>query len=271
MLPVIGVQVFRQDVVVLRQGNPTTGGSPGRSTITTFSRKSRQRLAFVASNTDISFTSMLTLTYPREFPNDGADVKHNLKMFIKELKRKVPQVQILWFLEFQRRGAPHIHLLLRGVRVWRETQDWASRTWYRLCGTGDLRHLRAGTRLERIRKPNGARNYAVKYAHKMKQKSVPVDYRNVGRFWGHTKDVRPVMRYERECTNDDLLGALESTGWGYLHGETIRYHTLYSASDNLTNYLDHATLVPSTSLNSHPTLIKTKRSNDHGYQATLDT
>ena len=210
ILPVTGVQVYRQDVVVLRQGVPRVGVFPGRADVRVFSRRSRQRLAFVASNTDIMFTSMLTLTYPRRFPNDGHDVKRNLHNFLRELRRKIPGVSVLWFLEFQRRGAPHIHILIRGARVYKAMQRWVSKTWYRICDTGDLRHLAAGTRLERVRSPNGARNYTVKYAHKMQQKVVPAGYRNVGRFWGHSKDVKPVMRYETECTNDDLLGALEA-------------------------------------------------------------
>ena len=268
VLPVVGVEVYRQDVVVLRQGISHKAPTPARGTVTVFSRKSRQRLAFVASNTDVMFTSMLTLTYPREFPNDGHDVKHNLKMFLKELRRKVGQVSVLWFLEFQKRGAPHIHLLLRGVRVYKPMQRWVSETWYRLCGTGDERHLRAGTRLERIRKPNGARNYAVKYAHKMVQKSVPEHYRNVGRFWGHSQDVRPVMRCATQCTNDDLVGALESTSWAYLHGETIRYHTLYGAANNLTSWLDRGILGLSPSGQNQTTDAQPYRRIHDGYQAT---
>ena len=266
VLPVVAVEVYRQDVVVLRQGVSHRAPTSVRGTVTTFTRKSRQRLAFVASNTDVMFTSMLTLTYPREFPNDGQDVKHNLKMFLKELRRKVGVVSVLWFLEFQKRGAPHIHLLLRGVRVYRPMQEWVSETWYRLCGTGDLRHLRAGTRLERIRKPNGARNYAVKYAHKMIQKSVPTAYRNVGRFWGHTKDVKPVKRCDMQCTNDDLEGALDVGGWAWATGDVIRYRILYGASDALTKWKDGSILVPSTSRFCHSEMTSTTRRMHDGHE-----
>lgn len=251
VLPVVGVQLYRQDAVVVRQGTPRVGVYPGRADVKTFSRASRQRLAFVASNTDVQFTSMLTLTYPQTFPNDGRDVKRNLHDFLVNLRNKVPGVSVLWFLEFQRRGAPHIHILLRGVRVWRPMQHWTSETWYRICDTGDLKHLAAGTRLERVRSPNGARNYAVKYAHKMVQKSVPVDYRNVGRFWGHSRDVKPVMRCETQCTNDDLAGALQVGGWSWLKGDVIRYHTLYGAAPLLTNHVSRAILVLSTSHQCH--------------------
>lgn len=232
--PVVGVELYRNDAVVLRGKGWGKGVQHTRREITTFSKASRQRLAFVASNTAIDFTAMLTLTYPREYPNDGREVKRNLKAFLVELGRKAQGLEYLWFLEFQKRGAPHIHLLVRGVRVHRSMQLWCSVTWYRICGTGDARHLAAGTRLERIRKKDGARHYAVKYAFKMKQKVVPERYRNVGRFWGHSKSVKPTAKSVHRCTGDDLVGALDAVGWRWLKGDTIRYKVLYGASVPLT-------------------------------------
>ncbi len=266
VLPVVGVQLYRQDVVVMRRGLARAGVYPARSEVTHFSRRSRQRLAFVASNTDVMFTSMLTLTYPKEFPNDGESVKRNLHNFLRALRRKVTGLSVLWFLEFQRRGAPHIHIMLRGVRVWRTMQRWVSETWYRICGTGDPKHLRAGTRLERVRSPYGARNYCVKYAHKMKQKNVPVNYRNVGRFWGHSRDVKPVMRGEIQCTNDDLVGALEAGQWTWQTGDVIRYHTLYGASEALTSWINGAILVFNTSRQCHSRMTLHTREEKRGYE-----
>ncbi len=271
VLPVVGVQLYRQDVVVMRRGLSRTGVYPARSEVSHFSRRSRRRLAFVASNTDVMFTSMLTLTYPKEFPNDGKSVKRNLDNFLHALRRKVTGLSVLWFLEFQRRGAPHIHIMLRGVRVWRKMQQWASQTWYRICGTGDLKHLRAGTRLERVRSPYGARNYCVKYAHKMKQKKVPPEYRNVGRFWGHSKDVKPVMRHEMQCTNDDLIGVLEAGGWSWQKGDVVRYHTLYGASKAFTSWLSRDILVLSTSSQRQQDNGKDKKGGPDGHEITPDS
>ena len=247
VLPVCGVEVYKQDLVVLRDAPPGRDHDWVRADVTTFSRASRQRLAFTASNTEIKFTSMITLTYPREYPSDGETVKKHFHDFMVNLRNKVSPLSHLWFLEFQKRGAPHIHILIRGMRVCRETQAWVSATWYRIVGSGDLRHLAAGTRLERIRKENGARNYAVKYAFKMKQKAVPVGYRNVGRFWGNSRDVKPRPSETISLTNDDLVGALEMSDWGYLRGDTIEWRVLYGASQGLTNWHFHDMLVLSTS------------------------
>jgi hypothetical protein len=256
--------------VVLRQGVSRPGVYAPRSEVKVFSAKSRQRLAFVASNTDVDFTSMLTLTYPRAFPNDGKDVKRNLQAFLAALRRRCPGVSFLWFLEFQRRGAPHVHIMIRGARVYRDMQQWVSKTWYRIVDSGDERHLRAGTRLERVRSQDGARHYCVKYAYKMRQKRVPPDYRNVGRFWGNTRDVKPVMRCETVCTNDDLVGALENEGWSWLKGDVLRWSTLYGAAKHLTTWLDGCILVPRTSQMCHSKMTPhTGRIHD-GHQATCN-
>ena len=254
IVPVTGIEVYKNDVRVIRKGDARPGVDWVRSEVKTFSRASRQRLAFIAANTDIVFTSMLTLTYPREFPSDGRTVKRNLNQLLTELRKRVPGVAYLWFLEFQRRGAPHVHLLIRGLRVHKATQRWVSDAWYRICATGDERHLRAGTRLERIRKPMGARNYAVKYAFKMKQKVVPPGYRNVGRFWGCSKGVKPQPKQTVQCTNDDLVGALEAGGWRWLHGDVIAWSVLYGAGECLTKWLNRCILDPRASSNRQPNI-----------------
>ena len=245
--PVVAVEVYNSDLVVIRKGWAPNSVRETRSEIKEFSKASRQRLAFIASNTDVRFTTMLTLTYPKEFPSDGKTVKRNLNTFLTYLKRYVTSLDYLWFLEFQKRGAPHIHLLLRGMRVSRETQDWVSSTWYRICATGDEKHLRAGTRLERVRKQDGARRYVLKYAYKMIQKVVPEGYRNVGRFWGHSRGVKPTLRATLQCTEDDLVAALQFGGWNWLKGDVIWYKVLYGASVPLTLWIERGKLELSSS------------------------
>lgn len=237
---VIGVEVYRSDVIVLREGYKRDSVAWTRGDVIEFSKASRQRLAFVASNTEVEFTAMVTLTYPKAFPSDGEIVKRHFKAFREALRRRQADVQYLWFIEFQKRGAPHFHLLLRGMRVSRKNQIWLSKTWYRICDTGDPKHLRAGTRLERIRKRNGARHYAVKYAMKMQQKRVPRGYRSIGRFWGYTKGVAPRPRQVARCTNDDLVECLQYGGWPYQNDDTIHYHTLYRAAKHLRSWLSDA-------------------------------
>lgn len=92
---------------------------------------------------------------------------------------------IFWFLEFQNRGAPHFHLFISEFIVDRDSIEWCAKTWFRIVGSDDDRHLRAGTRLEKLRNGRkGTVSYAAKYAAKAEQKVVPENMLNAGRFWG---------------------------------------------------------------------------------------
>ena len=216
--PIVGVELYKNDVVVKRKGFRNAPPETTRGKVTEFSKASRARLAFVASNTDVVFRTMVTLTYPAEWPHDGTRVKKDLRRFLTWLQKVSMNCDYLWFLEFQQRGAPHVHILTDyplspKVCTRKAYRMQLARKWYEICETGDPKHLLAGTSCERLRSPEGGARYAVKYAQKMKQKTVPEGYQDCGRFWGHTKAVKPVSRETFRCTEDDVRGALE--GWKY--------------------------------------------------------
>lgn len=170
-------------------------GDKGRGVIREFTADSGRRMRRYLRECVSNYQFMVTLTYPGEFPHDGAICKDHLRRFIQELKREHSRVvqrginsrsyngdfSCFWFFEFQERGAPHYHLFL----TWIPSSDWVSRTWYRIVASDDPRHLLAGTRCERLRcGRSGTISYASKYAAKMTQKRVPDDFYHVGRFWG---------------------------------------------------------------------------------------
>jgi len=237
---VTGYELYRSDVKIIRRGVSTRTDPPERGIVTTFTRRSRQRLAFVANNTDVRFTSMLTLTYPSVYPGSGKRVKAHLNAFLTRLRQRIGKMSYLWFLEFQKRGAPHVHVLLTGFPANFDNRQWVSRAWYDICQSGDPNHLLAGTRLERIRKQDGARRYAVKYASKMRQKAVPEGFRDVGRFWGHSRDVKPTPRAMIPCTHDDIVGSLLEIQWPWLRGDVVWYSILYNVSQELTALTPYA-------------------------------
>jgi len=135
------------------------------------------------------YKHMVTLTYPNDYPTDGARSKEHLRRYLQEVRRWDKKTNPLaksdfsafWFLEFQERGAPHYHIFLNRC----PPKDFNSSSWYRIVNSEDEKHLRAGTRTEFLRRGRaGTISYASKYAAKAAQKSVPADYENVGRFWG---------------------------------------------------------------------------------------
>jgi hypothetical protein len=165
---------------------------------------------FVARNLYQPLPVLLTLTYPSSFPTDGAKVKRDWACMRKWLTRR--GLGGLMVLEFQERGAPHLHAYISG-----EVAKEAVRSaWYAIVGSCDPKHLQAGTRIEALRKPHALLMYVLKYAGKMKQKIVPPEYDNVGRFWslfggvqvkpheqlhGDRASMAPVVRLVRNLVN----------------------------------------------------------------------
>jgi len=121
----------------------------------------------------------VTLTYPEEYP-DVETAKRHLRAWLMRLKRAAPRAGWVWRMEFQERGAPHFHLLIWGVPFL--DKEWVSRTWYEVVSSGDPKHLRAGTRVERVWSWRGVLSYAAKYMTKDDDGPVP---EWTGRVWGY--------------------------------------------------------------------------------------
>lgn len=178
-----------------------------RSNIVGMSKKSLIRLMFVMQCTSVELGTMLTLTYPKIFPKSGQTVKKDINVIAQKIRRL--GWSYVWFLEFQERGAPHVHFLLSPDVVtpymradfglfWTTriaTSDW----WQRGCKEDD--YVKEVLKMARVNchdltflpmdKKDGAKRYATKYAAKEKQKQVPAMFESVGRFWGMSRDVSP--------------------------------------------------------------------------------
>ena len=242
------VEIYKQDVVVRRVGRGNPNPAP-RGSCKEWSDKSRKNLAFVASNTDVEFMYMITLTYPSEFPTDGHTCKRHLKGFLNWMRDRSkacnqPKPEYLWFFEFQKRGAPHFHVILDCDVEQITTKSKVSKKWYKIVGSGDERHLQAGTRVEVLRSSDGGKRYAVKYAMKMQQKSVPEGFRNSGRFWGNSKGVAPKPLGWAQVDGDEDLAQLIK-GWEYEGAlKNIPLSTLYNASETVINSLRKEGTIP---------------------------
>ncbi len=173
----------------LRPSKRLGGGT--RDRVRGFSRESRRnlllRLASINRRAFRAFKGRMifvTLTYPREYPEDPELCKKHLKALRKRLERRYKSFAALWRMGIQKRGAWHFHLLLfvgSSVGSVRELRRFISFSWYEVTGKVSEGHLRAGTRVETIRKWKQATSYVERYMAKPEEFPEGLQ---TGRIWG---------------------------------------------------------------------------------------
>jgi len=159
-----------------------------RKAITSFSAVAARRLRRYIDNYYADFTGMITLTYGKDYPLDGRVVKKHLRAFWERLRRLpttgtdetgatwLQEYSLVWWIEYQERGAPHIHAVVTG---WL-SMAWVAQNWSAVSGAPAA----TSTRVESLRDSETAGSYAAKYAAKAEQHEVPGGYENCGRHWG---------------------------------------------------------------------------------------
>ena len=204
------IQLSRKELPSAKSGNY----SP-RKAITQWSKKSRSNmlktlfaLDYSPLFADVKRTPvMVTLTYPGEWETvapDGQATKRHLTMFRKRYLRAFNEAfNGVWKLEFQRRGAPHIHILTSVNSDLGLFQLWVSKTWAEIVNHPDEkqreRHLKAGTQVQAWYdffrdKPYLIAHYFGKHASTNKRgakeyqnqpPAIWVETGSIGRFWGY--------------------------------------------------------------------------------------
>lgn len=207
----VGYCVGGQYMTASRPGYIAPRKAPPRTPIWRFSRQSRRRMQINIAKRDHrnvhpAGTAFVTLTYPGQWSNDFSRWKRDLDNLRREWDREFGKTEFVWKLEPQKRGAPHFHLMMylpasitadmrkyknrRGYIRWRgkaltDARKWLSDTWYRLVGSGDDKHRKAGTQMQ-IAGSAASSRYASKYIGKSCQFVDPETGEIVspGRFWG---------------------------------------------------------------------------------------
>lgn len=199
--------------------------------------------------------AMVTLTYPGDWLTvapTGRVAKRHLQRFFKRYERAWDEpVVLIWKQEFQRRGAPHFHLLMsppHGRARWAEDLDgqpvagagqffrqWLSEVWADIVDHPEAeeraRHLRAGTGVDfaeglRASDPKRVAVYFLKHnvaGDKEYQHVVPDAWQEPGcgpgRFWGVRGLAKAVSTVE--VTPDDATAAARvMRRWSRAQGRT---------------------------------------------------
>lgn len=123
-----------------------------------------------------------------------------LHTWLMGMTHRFGRFSYLWFLEFQARGAPHVHVALSISEPGAPDRQAHAMLWVDICArelhTTDAERLaqwRFNTHeraWEAAYSPKGIAKYCLKYSLKPTQKIVPEDFRDVGRFWGTSRDFR---------------------------------------------------------------------------------
>jgi len=245
------IELYKTDAKVIRVSTIERDGNNGakRGKATKISRKSLENLNFLMQNTHTQFHSIITLTVPEDYPTDGKAFKKMLNAFLTWLRREFDKPSYVWIIEFQKRGAPHYHILTsvnladyegglepmkrggyrRRAHNYMTNHDLhydASLEWNNILFENKYwnpkeqdreKGLRAGVEWEAIRKQDGAARYISMYACKPHQKQIPPDYQNIGRAWGASRDVKahcqPITKIKgNEFIQMDLLAKAEWIG-----------------------------------------------------------
>jgi hypothetical protein len=174
-----------------------------REKVSGFSRASRRnllrRLASINRTAFKGFRGRMifvTLTYPGEYPQDPALCKGHLKAFRKRLQRMCGAFAAFWRLGIQKRGAWHFHLLLfvgPSFGPIDELRRFISSSWYEVTGKISEGHLRAGTRVEAVKRWKQATSYVERYMAKPEEFPEGLQ---TGRIWGIWNPMFLPVRWE---------------------------------------------------------------------------
>lgn len=159
---------------------------PNKNKISKYNPRTAQRLGLHLSEYAPLYKWETTLTYPAEYPCDGKIVREHRHAIIRKLKVKSLK-EYTTVLEFQDRGAPHIHIL-HDMHI---PYKWLAEQWYKIVNSGDPKHLKAGTSVNTINDETLTRIYMSSYARKKDQKLVPEEYKDVGKFWTSNRSIKP--------------------------------------------------------------------------------
>jgi hypothetical protein len=178
-------------------------GGGSRDKVRGFSKTSRRnfltRLASINRRAFRSFKGRIifvTLTYPDEYPKDPELCKRHLKAFRKRLQRAFGAFAAFWRMGIQERGAWHFHLLLfvgSSVGPIDELRRFISTSWYEVTAKVSEGHLRAGTRVEAVKKWREATSYVERYMAKPEEFPQGLQ---TGRIWGIWNENLLPVRWE---------------------------------------------------------------------------
>lgn len=180
------------------EGRKREGKEVRRGAVTHFSQAAARRMKKAFSTIDRSRLPcegiLATLTYHDSWPDDWPGLRAHLKAFWHAIKRRYPQASAIGVKEPQKRQVPHFHMVIFGVE--HIPKGELAAIWNGIVAPGDLQHLHAGTRVERVRKGRQIAGYFAKYASKGAGQADGHLWGNRWFTWGRNELARTIVEAE---------------------------------------------------------------------------
>lgn len=145
----------------------------------------------------------IILTWPSEYPTNFDECQKQVKLLLKEMRRKGHTRYVLGW-EFQKRGAPHVNIVVPEYIPHLFLKDH----WYEIVGSKDPNHYHRGVQIIDIRSTKGQRFkwYIAGYIGKRAQKEAPEGFRNMRRWGSWSKHYsKPSMNVELLLTESQVM------------------------------------------------------------------
>jgi hypothetical protein len=216
-----------------------------RKAVVRWSDKSRAKMVLRLATLDYSpfdipgnRLAFITLTYPGDWKSvapTAARAKNHLHRLRKRFERLVGRpFYAVWKMEFQRRGAPHFHLLAP-IPSGMDFRNWLSHAWADVVDHPDpdqkANHLIAGTGVDKAKGISADNAQRISYY-----------------FSKHSSANKGVKEYQNEPPMEWILGGTVGRFWGYW--------CLRKATASIPISDDHAVMVSRT-------LRRWQRANSH--------
>ena len=180
-------------VSCISESEQVGGGKRGKIKI--FSRASRKRLFEELHKLIFETVTFITLTYPEDFPVTSKIYKAHLKEFRRRIEVKWGKISAFWRLEFQKRGAPHYHIMFFDCPPFDHFEiSWV---WKCVTHTWDMAHELLGANVRLItdgRQERLIAFYVGKYIAKVDERTENSYDEHTGRWWGrwNIEDEKPM-------------------------------------------------------------------------------
>jgi len=203
-----------------------------RNRIERFTRTSRRALWKLLTRFRYSLMksgSFVTLTYHNNYPEEPSEYKTHLHRFLDDVKRVYPEILYIWKLEFQKRGAPHFHIMFFFPKHSENEFDSyfnliINKIWSKYRGCQCIHCAAHSVLIEPILSYKKTCRYVSKYIAK-EDAPPPLDY--PGRYYGRSSNF-PLQP----------LSTIRITTQEYFRVKTVVKRILKSRRNKSANYAD---------------------------------